>query len=91
MEPTNGKPMLCPRCKVPMVYMMEVEKLGNERRLTRYYRCPACGTRVIVERLLVRYEGGLLRVYAIGNGARQVIYGRPAQPKKLRSPRPRRR
>ncbi|NOZ31331.1 MAG: hypothetical protein GXO68_05240 [Crenarchaeota archaeon] len=75
--------VLCPRCKVPMIYLMEAEKSSNERRITRYYRCPACGTKVVVERLLVRIVDGKIRIYNMLTKDREVIYARP-------QPRPRR-
>ncbi len=71
---TNGSIVLCPRCKVPMIYTMEAEKSGAERRITRYYKCPVCGTKIIVEKLVVRIVDGHYKVYKI-NTANRVIYG----------------
>ncbi len=71
---TNGKVVLCPKCKVPMIYTMEAEKSGTERRITRYYKCPVCGTKIIVEKLVVRIVDGHYKVYKI-DPANKIIYG----------------
>lgn len=47
--------VLCPKCKVGMDYMSEVEK-GDEVRISRFYRCPVCGFRVLDERIVVRHS-----------------------------------
>lgn len=48
------------RCKTSMDYMSEVER-GGEVRVSRFYRCPACGFRVLDERVTVRRsEDGLV-------------------------------
>ncbi len=78
MKPENEREtMLCPKCKVPMVYMMEAEKNSTGRRITRYYRCPVCGTKVIVEKLLIKPVNGKLRIYDLMNGSQEIVYGRP--------------
>jgi len=82
---TNGGVVLCPKCKVPMIYTMEAEKSGTERRITRYYRCPVCGTKIIVEKLVVRIVDGHYKVYKV-NAANKVIYGQQ-QARRRTSPR----
>lgn len=80
MTAVNGSDkILCPRCKVPMSYLMEAEKNSREKRITRYYRCPACGTKVIVERLLVRIVDGRIKIYNMMAGDREIIYAKPQQ------------
>ncbi len=71
----KNKVVLCPRCKVPMVYMIESEKSGSERRITRYYRCPVCGTKIIAERFLVRIINSHYKIFRL-NGGGQVIYAK---------------
>lgn len=74
----NGaRPVLCPRCKVPMVYMMEAEKNSSGRRITRYYKCPACGTKIIVEKLLVKYVDGKVKIYNLMVKDKEIVYARP--------------
>ncbi|MEB3759719.1 MAG: hypothetical protein GSR72_07280 [Desulfurococcales archaeon] len=68
----------CPICKVPMMYLMEKEKKSSgEIRITRFYRCPVCGTKIIDERLLLKPVNGSIVVYSLSNGERQIIYSRP--------------
>ncbi len=52
----NGR-VLCPTCKIPMVYMSEAERVGGETRITRYYVCPACKRRIIDEKIIVNRNG----------------------------------
>ncbi len=55
--------VLCPRCRIPMEYMFETERYSDgSRRLMRYYRCPACGTKVIDEQAVVSNHNGVIRV-----------------------------
>ncbi|MEB3787665.1 MAG: phage terminase large subunit family protein [Desulfurococcales archaeon] len=59
----NGRQVLCPRCRIPMEYMFETERYSDgSRRLVRYYRCPACGTKVIDEQAIVSNHNGVVRV-----------------------------
>ncbi len=72
----NGRNIvICPKCKVPMIYLMEAEKSGSERRITRYYKCPVCGTKIVVERLIVRLVDGHYKIYRVNTG-NQIIYSR---------------
>jgi len=51
---------LCPHCKIPMVYVQEVERSGTERRIVRYYKCPLCGLRQLDEVMkIVRTNGSV--------------------------------
>ncbi len=51
--------VLCPRCKIPMEYVSVTEKSGEGAKILRYYRCPACHTRLIDERIdVVRVDEG---------------------------------
>ena len=53
---TSEKPAvtLCPRCKISMDYYIERERLGNgSRRITMYYKCPACNTVIVDERISI--------------------------------------
>lgn len=71
-----GKGVLCPVCGSEMDYVIEVEKTGSVRRITRYYRCPACGTKIIDEKFEVRLEEDKIIVRSLINGAKPVIKGR---------------
>jgi DNA-directed RNA polymerase subunit RPC12/RpoP len=65
----------CPKCGALMAYLVEKEKNGKgEIRITRYYRCPVCGTKVIDERILVKPVDGKIQVFSLTNGKRQIIY-----------------
>ncbi len=46
--------VLCARCKVPMDYILEVERVGFERVVSGFYKCPACGYRILDEKATVR-------------------------------------
>lgn len=47
--------ILCPHCLVSMDFGSEVETLkGGERRITRFFKCPACRNRVLFARLTIR-------------------------------------
>jgi uncharacterized protein YbaR (Trm112 family) len=75
----NGEDIvLCPKCKVPMVYLMEAEKSGSEKRITRYYKCPVCGTKIITEKLIVRVIDGHYKILRINTNGK-IIYGRQAK------------
>ncbi len=66
--------LLCPVCRIPMDYAMETEKNSNgERRITRYYKCPACGSRIIDEQLLVKTEGSMVKVLVLSNGKPTIV------------------
>ena len=52
----NGH-VLCPRCKIPMYYGSEKVRDSNGVRITRYYQCPACKSKLVDERIEVK-EGG---------------------------------
>jgi len=52
--------ILCLRCKTSMEYVSEVER-GSEVRISRFYRCPLCGFRILDERVTIkRSEDGLV-------------------------------
>ncbi len=83
--------VLCPRCKVPMDYLIELEKLASgERRITRYYRCPVCGTRIIDEKYAVRFEDGRIVITSLLNGQPRIILSRPPRQARRRPARVRR-
>ena len=67
--------VLCPRCRVPMDYVSESERMGSERRITRYYVCPACRTKMLDERIVVRVDTTkvIITAYDYSNGKRPVI------------------
>jgi len=81
--PANGRVVLCPYCKVPMEYHSEVERTGERRRVSRYYRCPVCGAKIVDDVFEVRRapDGSLIiRHYVNGVGA--VVGGRPRRPRR---------
>ncbi|AWR97699.1 hypothetical protein DFR86_09160 [Acidianus sulfidivorans JP7] len=41
------KDILCPKCGIRMEFMAESESSGNKKEVRYFYRCPACGTRII--------------------------------------------
>ncbi|MDP8002830.1 MAG: hypothetical protein ACP5I6_02170 [Caldisphaera sp.] len=69
--------MLCPRCNVPMDYLSETEKItnGNNKisKVTRYYRCPVCGRRIIDETLIIKDNGNQIIIESHTNGARKIL------------------
>lgn len=72
----NNEAVLCPRCKIPMDYVMEAEKVGGERRLTRYYQCPACRTKILDERITIKSNTKYLIITILdysSNGSRPII------------------
>ncbi len=71
---TNGRNMvLCPKCKIPMEYTLETEKSSNGvRRLIRYYKCLACGTRIIDEVIIINPNGKLIQL-SIQDQKRTII------------------
>lgn len=72
----NNGVVLCPRCKIPMDYVMEAEKVGGERRLTRYYQCPACRTKILDERITVKANTKYILITILDyslNGSRPII------------------
>lgn len=65
----------CPKCGAPMAYLVEKEKNGTGIvKITRYYRCPACGTKVIDEQILIEPSDGVLKIIRL-NIKRKIIYG----------------
>jgi hypothetical protein len=59
-----------------MDYVMEAEKVGGERRLTRYYQCPACRTKILDERITIKSNTKYLLVTIVdylSNGSRPII------------------
>ena len=65
---------LCPICKTPMAYIQETERMGEERRILRYYKCPACGARVIDEVLRIRKVNGSVIITLEQNGSGKIIH-----------------
>jgi len=69
--------ILCPRCKVPMDYLSETEKSisGNRRvtKITRYYKCPVCGRRILDEVLIIRNGENSIIIESHTNGARKIL------------------
>ena len=75
MEAENGP--VCPKCGVPMVYLIEKEKNSKgEVRITRFYRCPVCGTKIIDEKLILRPVDGRILVFSLINGEKPIVPGR---------------
>jgi predicted RNA-binding Zn-ribbon protein involved in translation (DUF1610 family) len=67
----------CPRCGAVMVYLVEKEKNGKgEARITRYFRCPVCGTKVVDEIVLVKPQNGSIQVYTLPIAKRVIYAGR---------------
>lgn len=81
-----SKPVLCPRCKAPMAYIQEIERVGDERRITRYYKCPACGTKILDEVIRIYRVNGSVVIMVEQNGHGKII-----QPQRIRRHRPHRR
>lgn len=68
-----SKPVLCPRCKAPMAYIQEIERVGDERRITRYYKCPACGTKILDEVIRIHRVNGSVVIMVEQNGHGKII------------------
>lgn len=74
--------ILCPRCKIPMEYVSVTEKSSSGAKILRYYRCPACHTRLIDERIdVVRVDGGY-RVKVVADGKTIITVVRPSKRKR---------
>ncbi|GAB6147723.1 TFIIB-type zinc ribbon-containing protein [Stetteria hydrogenophila] len=58
----DGKQVLCPRCGIPMDYVMESEIVGSEKRLIRYHQCPACRAKLLDEKIVIRANGSKIIV-----------------------------
>ena len=84
----NNGSVLCPWCRIPMDYVMESERLGGERRLARYYQCPACRAKILDERITIKATAAslLVRVVDYSNGPRPTIS--PARRVRAKSQRP---
>ncbi|MCE4621257.1 MAG: hypothetical protein F7B95_02300 [Desulfurococcales archaeon] len=81
--PTAFKDVLCPRCKINMDYYIERERLGNgERRITLYYKCPACNLMLVDERIAIKIDksGAYIEIRKDGS----VIGKQPKQKKHRR-------
>ncbi len=49
--------MECPKCKVPMLFFMQVDLLSDgTERITYYYRCPRCGMKIDDAMIVVTKE-----------------------------------
>lgn len=71
---SNGRPILCPKCKIPMEYTLETEKSSNgHRRLIRYYKCPACGTQVVDEVITIEINGSASILLRISDEKKTII------------------
>ena len=69
----NGQ-ILCPQCKIPMEYTLETEKSSNgTRKLIRYYKCPACGTQVTDEVIIIESNGNASIILKIIDDRRTVL------------------
>ncbi len=74
----------CPKCGATMTFLVEKERSNGTTKVTRYYKCPVCGTKVIFEQFLVRRVDGVIRITWLTNGNPKIIYGTLR-----RAPRPR--
>jgi len=73
-----------------MEYRIEVESLASgEKRITRYYKCPVCGTIIIDEKYAIKPENGTIKIINLTNGQKKIIYSR-VQTRPRRPPRVRR-
>lgn len=81
----NGH-VLCPRCRIPMEYMSVTEKDSRGARILRYYRCPACHTRVVDERIEVKKERELIKLVIISDGKTIISIARPARKRRSLPP-----
>jgi len=79
-----SRPRICPICKTPMAYIQESEAIGGEKRLTRYYKCPACGAKIVDEVLRVVRVNGEVRIIIEQNGSGKLI--RPQRAPRRRLP-----
>ncbi|MCE4601587.1 MAG: hypothetical protein F7C08_01845 [Desulfurococcales archaeon] len=71
---SNGKVVLCPRCRIPMEYTLETEKSSNgHRRLIRYYKCPACGTQITDEIITIESNGSAEIILKIADEKRTIV------------------
>ena len=71
-----------------MVYLVAKERNGKgETRITRYYKCPVCGTKVVSEKLLLKPYDGKIQVFTLLNGKKQIIYASRRVPVKTGRPR----
>ena len=69
-----AREVLCPHCKIAMEYVTETERLGGVVRITRYYRCPACGTKLLDQKVTVKRDAGAILVSVTSyDGKKPVI------------------
>lgn len=48
------KELLCPKCNIRMDFIGEAENTSDGKKVVRYfYRCPACGTRINDEEIVI--------------------------------------
>ncbi|MCY0850026.1 hypothetical protein [Sulfuracidifex metallicus] len=46
----------CPRCRIKMEFLVEAE-LGQASKIIKYfYKCPACGTRILDQEVRTRRD-----------------------------------
>ena len=78
----------CPKCGAPMIYHAEKEKNSRgETRITKYFRCPVCGTKIIDEKLLIKPVNGSLKILDLTGEGPTIIPG-VRRVRKTRRPRP---
>ncbi|MDM7274730.1 MAG: hypothetical protein P3X22_001200 [Thermoprotei archaeon] len=66
--------VLCARCRVPMDYILEVERAGSERVVSGFYRCPACGYRILDEKATVkRFDDMVVLEFSRPNSGRKGL------------------
>ncbi len=49
--------VICPRCRVPMYYGSERVKDSSGVTVTRFYQCPACRSKLVDEKMVVKLAG----------------------------------
>jgi len=72
-----GFEVLCPRCKTSMDYVSEVER-GDVVRVSRFYRCPACGFRALDERATIRRgDDGVVVEFSVSTNRKVLVVKSP--------------
>ncbi len=46
----------CPRCRVKMEFLVEAELGDSSKTIKYYYKCPACGTRLLDQEVRTRKD-----------------------------------
>ena len=60
----SAKPILCPRCKIPMTLNIESTVTRETVRVSYSYRCKNCGYRIDDAMLLAKRKGNQLELVA---------------------------